>query len=1288
MVSNNKFIYGLTFALILLSGSAQAATYDFRKNLPPGCSQKGNSPAQCPNGLTLQWNDVLVFDKIAEVNVTGNVWLSNAQVFLGANTPLTINATGSISSDSTMQMFGDLNAVGQISLGSDNQVQGNLNSQNQITLNNNTDVTGSLVAPQVSLVSSNTITGPISATQLTLGFNSQVTGNLNVTNNLSVGSSSSITGSINAGNLQSNSPVSLNGPIVVDNEFNLASGSTVNGSVSANRVTLAPSNSTLTGDVTANENVIIGSGNTIDGNVAAGFIRLEASNATITGNAIATGNIVIDWAGQIGGDATAVNITNNAGNTDSVGGTAFCDTSDGAQPLSCQTGSGGGGATQCDALNDLVDYGVIGDSGFTYGNNSEINGTEIDDPNNTNGNTPTPTGVVEEAVVQFPPLTPNVFPSFNGGNSFTNPANLGPGTYNEINLSGNNASASLTGGGTYQIDSINFGPQSQTLTLGPGDYFVRTISLNNDSTIAIAPAGPVRIFIEDSITGGNNLFFNPTGAVQNLMINLYDGASFEIGNYNQGSTTYTFNGVLYAPYTSNDITFGNNSNLQGAVLSAGTVDIGNNTSINFTDAVQDAVRDAFGCDTEVTDIHHYRIQHPLSVVSCVAAPVQVVACLDASCASRYTDATEVALSSSATGSTFANGGVLGFTGGQGTLGLRYVDGGTTTVSLSNGAPAAQNPTECYDSAGTATTNCEIEFRTAGLIFTANDGLSAIPPSFAGTDFDVLARAVETNTQTGACEARLTGAQVLELATSCRNPLTCQAGQNFIANGANVPLNDAGATLSYANVPVTFDANGNAPLVANYSDVGALRLHGRINLSEAPNADESSIDDPEVTLTGTSVNDFVVKPHTLRLFAVDNANQAVSATTSGGSAFASAGDNFSLIITAENANGDTTPNFGRETPAAEAQASYVQTLYPSTATAPASDFVGTQGWQLDTNRAGSLRTDSARWLDVGTIELAPGLNGNSYLGAGDVAAKQNATVGRFAPFRFALNTSAVANSCVAGDFTYMSEPALTVSYELYAVDSDGNITENYDSSGYSGTAEVGFAAANLAPADTATDRFADRLLNLAAQQAWTAGVMTFNAANAGFNRHPDGNIDGPFASLQLGLRVLSEIDNRNFAGSDLTLAAVAGAAAPLNGTAQLRYGRLVLENTYGPENEDLSVPLYAEYFDGSRFVTHTDDSCSSALVAGLNVIADPNNLTPVAAGSDSTLTDGALPFDTLRWLAPGTGNTGEFIYEYDAPAWLEFEWRDEAGAMYLDPRAIGGFGQYRGNSRVLFWKEVN
>lgn len=1278
----------LLVALVLFSSHAMAATYDLRKNLPPGCSQQGNNPAQCPNGLTLGWNDVLVFDKISEVNVTGNVQLQNAQVFIGASTPLTINASGSIQSNSGMNLYGNLNATGSITLGYANQVEGNITSQNQITLADSVNVIGALSAPQLSLTSNNSVTGTLTADQANIGSNSDINGDIFVDNDLTLQSGGSITGSINAGDFNTNSPVDLSGPINVINDFFLASGSNVDGDITAGAVTLASSNSLVQGNISASGDVIIGSSTTVDGNVAGSFIRLISSNASITGNATAAGNIVIEWAGQIGGDATAVNITNNAGSTSSVAGTAYCETSDGSNPLSCQTGSGGGGgATQCDALNNLADYGFVGEMQFEYGNNSEINGTDITDPNNTNGNTPTPTGVVEDATVTFPPLTPNAFPAFSGGSSQTNPSGLAPGTYTTIALSGNNASASLAGGGTYFIDAITFGPQTQTLILGPGDYFVRSINMNNDSSIEINPTGQVRIFIEDALTGGNNLFFNSNGAVQNLVINLYAGAEFEIGNFNQASSTYTFNGILYAPYSDNTIEFGNNTNLQGAVLTAGTLDIGNNTEINYSDAVQDAVREGFGCDTEVTDIHHYRIQHPLSVVSCLAAPVRVIACLDASCASRYTDTASVTLASSANASSFENGGALSFTGGEGLLGLSYVDGGTTTISLNNAAPAALNATECYDSAGSTATNCAIEFSTAGLIFTAADGISPIPPSFAGNNFNAAVRAVETNTQTGACEARLTGAQTLELAASCRNPLTCQAGQSFAANGNPVPLNDAAAILIYNAIPVTFDSNGSAPLTLNYSDVGAMRLHGQVGLSESPNNTEPTINDPSVTLSGTSLNDFVVKPHTLSVTAVDAADQPVSATTNGGAAFASAGANFSLVVSSRNANGDPTPNFGREVPNSEVQTSYVQTIYPTNASAPATDYIGDQGFVLDPNRLGSLRTDSARWLDVGTIEVAPALSNNSYLGAGDVAVKQNTTVGRFAPFRFAIDSSAVTNSCVPGDYSYMSEPALNVIYQLYAVDSDGNVTENYSAADYVGTAQVDIVAANLSPADNSSDRFADRLINLPTQQSWSAGVLNFTTGSAGFARHPDGIIDGPFASLQLGIQVTSEIDNRNFSASDLDLSTVSGDAASLNGMLQLRYGRFVIENTYGPETEDLSVPLRAEFFDGSRFITHVADSCTTAQVSALAVLSDPASLSPSATGSDTPLVDGVVPFNALRWQATGTGNVGEFIYEYDAPAWLEFNWLDDSGSSYQDPRGIAGFGQYRGNNRVLFWKEL-
>lgn len=1265
--------------LVLLAAApmANAATYDFKNNLPPGCSQQGNNPAVCPNGLSLGWNDVIVANRIHEVYVSGNVELGNARVYQGESTRLQIFSTGNINAGYQARLNADLDASGTVHFGAEVELTGNINA-NHVYLESRTDITGNIVTA-------------------TFGTNSNVTinGTVQATGAVQIASYTEITGAVSGGTITANSYTTFGSSVTAQGSISLGSEGVINGPVSGASVTLRASSSRINGAVTATGNVIVESGSQVNGDVDAGYILMKASNARITGNAVASGDIDLEWAARIDGDATAINIKNNAGSRNSVGGGTYCQTSNGSHPYTCE--SAPTPPSQCDALGGLAGYGIIGMEDFDYGNNSEINGTDITDPNNTNGNTPTPTGVVEEINMTFPPIDPAVFPSFNGNTDRTNPTQLPPGTYDRINVSGNGGFAS-TAGGTYYINEIDFSSQSNTLQLAPGDYFVKDIDMGNNSSITISPAGRVRLYIRDELDGGNNLFFNSGGSVPNLIIYLYDDAEFEIGNFNQGSgsSDLTFNGVLYAPYKNNDIEFGNNTNIQGAILTAGELDIGNNTSITYTGAIEDQVNDAFGCTSEVDEVDHYRILHPQQVVSCLAAPVSVVACLDAGCSSHFTDPVALEVFSSASASTWQGGSVVGsaantatlnFSAGEGTAGLRYIEGGTTTLSLGNSAPAALNNVQCYDTTGATATNCVVDFRTAGLIITAADGTSAISPSFAGEDFPVVVRAVQTNTQTGACEARVSGPQQLELGVECRNPLTCQAGQTFDVSATTIALNDASSTISYTPVNVTFDTNGTAVLPAQYSDVGALRLHARLNLSESSSSGVPALNDPEVSLTGTSLNDFVVKPHTLVIHALDSADQIATATTDNGNDYARAGEQFSVIIQSLNAHGDVTPNFGNEQNSATVSSYYLQTLYPSAPdpSSTAAKYQGATGFYKDPNRLGTLRTDAARWLDVGTIEVAPGLMNDSYLGAGDAAVKLPTAIGRFSPDRFALLTSSLTNSCNA--FTYMDEPALAVSYDLVAVNTDGNITANYNAS-YVDTAVVRVVATHLGTPDTAADKFADRLINLPDEQNWIAGALSLNVSDAGFARHPDGLVDGPYPNLSLGLQILSERDNRDFASLDLTLATQSGDAAPLNDSLDLRYGRFVLENTYGPETEALTVPLSAQYFDGNRFVLNSLDQCSTAQVSALSVITDPAGLSPVAGGTTSTLSSGELPFGTLIWQATGTGNIGEFIYQYDAPIWLEFDWVDETGATHRDPRATAGFGQHRANPRVLYWKELN
>ena len=64
--------------------------------------------------------------------------------------------------------------------------------------------------------------------------------------------------------------------------------------------------------------------------------------------------------------------------------------------------------------------------------------------------------------------------------------------------------------------------------------------------------------------------------------------------------------------------------------------------------------------------------------------------------------------------------------------------------------------------------------------------------------------------------------------------------------------------------------------------------------------------------------------------------------------------------------------------------------------------------------------------------------------------------------------------------------------------------------------------------------------------------------------------------------------------------------------EFRYGRLALENAYGPETMPLIVPMSTEYYDGSRFLINPDDSCWSYDTSLVNLA--PSTLTTVNAAS--------------------------------------------------------------------------
>jgi len=159
--------------------------------------------------------------------------------------------------------------------------------------------------------------------------------------------------------------------------------------------------------------------------------------------------------------------------------------------------------------------------------------------------------------------------------------------------------------------------------------------------------------------------------------------------------------------------------------------------------------------------------------------------------------------------------------------------------------------------------------------------------------------------------------------------------------------------------------------------------------------------------------------------------------------------------------------------------------------------------------------------------------------------------------------------------------------------------------------------------------------------------------------------------------------------------------------EFRYGRLIVNNAYGPETENLALTFLVEYFNGSEFVRNTLDNCSMIDVVDLSFVGgtytddlspgDTDLTTPDTVtflegqtqGFENVLTN---PIDSpLETSAPGEGHSGTVDITLDLNAaglgYLGFEWDDADIDYNEDPTGQIEFGQYRMHDRIINWQEI-
>ena len=137
---------------------------------------------------------------------------------------------------------------------------------------------------------------------------------------------------------------------------------------------------------------------------------------------------------------------------------------------------------------------------------------------------------------------------------------------------------------------------------------------------------------------------------------------------------------------------------------------------------------------------------------------------------------------------------------------------------------------------------------------------------------------------------------------------------------------------------------------------------------------------------------------------------------------------------------------------------------------------------------------------------------------------------------------------------------------------------------------------------------------------------------------------------------------------------------------IRFGRWVLNNSFGSETSNLPQPMQIEHFDGTAFVVTSNNNCvtyDASKVSLTNISLDPA-LSSVVGGTGNII---AGKTQALELEATGSGNQGQIGVSYDSYNWLKFDW-DNNGLHDNNPNATATFGVYRGNDRIISWREVH
>jgi MSHA biogenesis protein MshQ len=693
-------------------------------------------------------------------------------------------------------------------------------------------------------------------------------------------------------------------------------------------------------------------------------------------------------------------------------------------------------------------------------------------------------------------------------------------------------------------------------------------------------------------------------------------------------------------------------------------------------------------EDDTSSLDHLRILHDGEGLTCEPEEVTIQACETSNCDTLYTE--EVTVNLSPTG--WDGGDSLTFSGGQTTAQLGRTSVGTVTLGASSRSPTASNPTRCFIG---ATEECDMDFVDEGLVFNVPDQVSC------ETSEAVTLQALRSGGKGGRCKPafREGGAKTINFWFDYTDPSNGTRSLNI--NGSEVSGSAPGTAIS-----LTFDAFAQASFTVSYADAGRLQLNAYY---------EETLKKKRLELNGN--DQFVVRPESLYSRATtDDGETLLNNASSDDAPSWTAGKDFHLQLRAQCADGTLLPNY--QPTNAElwvemsnpAQDGGALTLLDSSFAA-----VTTEDWnnisdlfssgvvaESDQNASDSDSYALARFSEVGVLTLY--LRDESYMG-GTISPADDLVVGRFKPAYFevsSLTNGQLEPSCnSAFSYTgtamnYAEQPTMLIT----AHQEGGGVTTHYtgEFSKLSGTqGSISFESPTQDTDQLGADQAShtalsaviqSNLANIVDNEDGTFDYSLSSEDSFTYTRNANALI-GPYTSnMSLVLKAVEDGDGVSDDGSAVSLTPVGS---------EIRFGRLVVDDAYGPQTRDLPVPVRAEYYDGGDFIDNADDYCTTIapltagsldnwqgnLVEGETDLSDSSGLllagsgeivlSAPGAGTDGDTNDGSVDL-TLDLSITDTSQE-----------WLLND-EDGDGLYEENPLGTASFGMYRGDDRFIYWRE--